>query len=117
MLVSVTERTREIGVLKALGARRWHILAQILLEGLVLTFAGGGLGFLLAWLVVKSIGSLPFLGPLFEDTSGRSDIHLVVSWSALLLSSSILVVVGLIAGLIPALRATRLNPVDAIRNE
>jgi putative ABC transport system permease protein len=117
MLVSVTERTREIGVLKALGARRWHILAQILLEGLVLTFTGGVLGFLLAWLVVKLIGSLPFLGPLFEDTSGRSDIHLAVSWSALIISSSLLVVVGLIAGLIPAVRATRLNPVDAIRNE
>jgi putative ABC transport system permease protein len=90
---------------------------QILIEGLVLTFSGGLLGFMLAWMVVHLIGSLPFLGPLFEDTSGRSDIHLSVSWSALILSSSILVVVGLIAGLIPAVRATRLNPVDAIRNE
>jgi putative ABC transport system permease protein len=54
---------------------------------------------------------------LFEDTSGRSDIHLAVSWSALIISSSILVVVGIIAGMIPAVRAARHNPVDAIRKE
>ena len=117
MLVSVTERTQEIGVLKALGARRRHILLQILIEGLVLTFSGGLLGFALATALVKMIGTIPFLGPLFEDTSGRSDIHLVVSISALLVSSTILVAVGLIAGMIPALRASRLDPVQAIRSE
>ena len=117
MLVSVTERTREIGVLKALGARRRHILLQILIEGLVLTFTGGLLGFALATLLVKLIGTLPLLGPLFEDTSGRSDIHLKVSLSALLVSSTILIAVGLIAAMIPALRASRLDPVQAIRSE
>ena len=117
MLVSVTERTREIGVLKALGARRRHILLQILIEGLVLTFTGGLLGFVLATGLIKMIGSLPFLGPLFEDTSGRSDIHLTVSVSAILVSSTILIAVGLIAGMIPALRASRLDPVQAIRSE
>ncbi len=117
MLVSVTERTREIGVLKALGARRRHILLQILFEGLTLTLSGGLLGFVLAAALVKLIGSLPFLGPLFEDTSGRGDIHLAVSVSALVISSSILTAVGVVAGMIPAIRAARLDPVQAIRSE
>jgi putative ABC transport system permease protein len=117
MLVSVAERTREIGVLKALGARRSHILLQILLEGLVLTVTGGLLGFLLAWAAVKGVGSLPFLGALFEDTSGRGDIHLGMSISAVLVASSILTTVGVIAGMIPAWRASRLNPVQALRSE
>ncbi len=117
MLVSVAERTREIGVLKALGAKRRHVLIQILLEGLVLTITGGLAGFLIASLAVKLVGSLPFLGAIFEDTSGRGDIHLAVSLSALLVSASILTLVGLIAGMIPALRASRLEPVQAIRSE
>lgn len=117
MLVSVAERTREIGVLKALGARRRHILLQVLFEGLALTLLGGLLGFLLATGLVKAIGSLPFLGPLFQDTSGAGDIHLYVSVSALLISTTILVVVGVIAGMIPAVRAARLDPVQAFRSD
>lgn len=117
MLVSVAERTREIGLLKALGARRHHILLQILFEGLVLTITGGMLGFLLAALLIKLIGSLPFLGEIFEDTSGRGDIHLAVSISALFVSSAILSGVGVIAGMIPAVRAARLDPVRAMRAE
>jgi putative ABC transport system permease protein len=117
MLVSVTERTREIGVLKALGARQRHILLQILFEGLVLTITGGLIGFLLAALLVKLIGSLPFLGQIFEDTSGQGDIYLTVSVSALIISSSILIAVGMVAGMIPAIRAARLNPVQAMRSD
>jgi putative ABC transport system permease protein len=117
MLVSVTERTREIGVLKAIGARRRHILMQIMFEGLSLTLLGGFLGFLLAAVLTKAIGTLPFLGPLFNDTSGQGDIHLSVSIAAMITSASILTVVGLIAGLVPAMRAARLDPVLAIRSE
>lgn len=117
MLVSVTERTREIGVLKALGARRRHILLQILLEGLTLTMSAGVLGFLLAALLIKIIGSLPFLGEIFDDSSGRGDIRLAVSLSALIVSSTILSAVGVVAGMIPAVRAARLDPVQAMRTE
>jgi putative ABC transport system permease protein len=117
MLVSVTERTREIGVLKALGARKRHILTQIFLEGLALTLTGGVLGFVAAAAFVQAIGSLPFLGALFEDTSGQGDIYLTMSMPALLASCAILGVVGIVAGMIPAVRAARLDPVAAIRSE
>jgi putative ABC transport system permease protein len=117
MLVSVTERTREIGVLKALGARRRHILIQILLESLVITGIGACFGFLIAGVLTYLIGSLPLLGPLFQDTSGQSDIHLSVSLSALVISSLVLIAVGLIAGVIPAIRAARLDPAQSMRSE
>ncbi len=117
MLVSVTERTREIGILKAIGAKRTHILGQILLEGLLLTLVGGATGVLLAVLLTRAIGTLPLLGPLFEDTSGRGDIHLAVSLPALATATTVLVLVGLAAAIVPAFRAARLDPVRAIRNE
>jgi putative ABC transport system permease protein len=71
----------------------------------------------LSGILIKAIGSLPFLGAIFEDTSGRGDIHLVISLSALAVSSIILTVVGVIAGMIPAIRASRLDPVVAMRGD
>lgn len=117
MLVSVDERIREIGLRRALGARRAHIRAQFLAEALVLTLFGGAIGILLAHGLAQAIGTIPLLGPLFEDESGRADIRLAVSWGTVGLATFVLVVVGVISGLVPAVRAARLDPVEALRYE
>ncbi len=117
MLVSVTERTREIGLRKALGATRGRILLQFLWEGLVLTGVGGLIGMVISYALVHSIGVLPLLGDLFEDTSGRGDIWLIISSNTLTVSTLVLMLVGLISGFFPALKAARMDPVEALRYE
>lgn len=117
MLFSVQERTHEIGVLKALGARRRHILMQFLGEAAALSIIGGILGYICALLLAHWVGAIPFLGPLFEDTSGQGDIHLIVNARVFFASFFSLIVIGLLAGTWPAVKASRLDPVDALRSE
>jgi putative ABC transport system permease protein len=117
MLVAVEERIREIGLRRALGARRWQIQLQFLAEALVITAIGGAIGIGLAYAASVAIGPLPLYGPLYEDTSGKGDIHLYISLGTVGVSTAILIFVGLLSGLAPAIRASHLNPVEALRYE
>jgi putative ABC transport system permease protein len=108
MLVSVTERTREIGVRKALGARRRDILYQFLVESAVLSFVGGLIGVALGWLIAGLIGRVQL---------GGSAITPVVSPDSVLLATSFSIAVGLFFGIYPATRAAALEPVEALRYE
>jgi putative ABC transport system permease protein len=105
MLVSVTERTREIGIRKAVGAKRRDILLQFLVEAVVLSLIGGGIG-----IAMGITGS--------QVVAGLSDqLRTVVTGDVILLSSGVSAAVGLLFGIYPAFRAARLNPIDALRYE
>jgi putative ABC transport system permease protein len=116
MLVSVTQRTREIGVQKALGAPRRYILMQFLAEALTITFIGGVLGVILAYVVALSVGRLT-LYSAFAKNGEAGDIRLIIAPSTLIASTLILGAVGLISGMVPAFRASRLDPIEALRHE
>jgi putative ABC transport system permease protein len=116
MLVSVTQRTREIGVQKALGAQRRYILLQFLAEALTITFIGGVLGVILAYAVALSVGRLT-LYSAFAKNGEAGDIRLIIAPGTLIASTLILGAVGLVSGMVPAFRASRLDPIEALRHE
>ena len=105
MLVSVTERTREIGVRKAVGAKRRDILLQFLVEAAILSLVGGGIGIIGGWLLSMVISQVEI---------GSATLHSAVTPDIVILAVSVSVFIGLASGIYPAIRAARLNPIDAL---
>lgn len=106
MAMSVFERTKEIGILRALGWKRWQVMAHIELEAIALGVCGGFLGIAFGWCALRVLASLP-------DTA--SLVSASVRWPLLAEALGIAVFAGLIAGAVPAWRASQLSPVDALR--
>jgi len=108
MLVSVTERTREIGIRKAVGAKRRDILLQFLVESAILSLTGGGIGVLIGWGVSRLVSGISL---------GGTAINTVMSADILILAVSVSAAIGIVFGMYPAYRAARLNPIEALRYE
>jgi len=108
MLVSVTERTREIGIRKAMGAKRKHILLQFVSEATMLSIGGGAVGVALGAILVRLINN---------RSLGSSTFHTVFSGNIALLALVVAAAIGLFFGIYPALRAATLHPIEALRYE
>jgi putative ABC transport system permease protein len=109
MLVTVNERTREIGIRKAVGARRRDILAQFLIESVALTGIGGALGIMLGWSITQVVQT-------FAANAGQN-IVLLVTPATVVVAVGVSVGIGVVFGLYPAMRAARLHPIQALRYE
>jgi putative ABC transport system permease protein len=107
MLVSVNERTREIGIRKAVGARRQDIMVQFLIESMALTGIGGILGILLGWSITLVVALIP----------QASGLVLVITSGTVIIAVGVSVAIGVVFGLYPAMRAARLHPIQALRYE